>query len=113
MFFDFLQNAGLVGLLSMVVGALPLGVGVAYAIRPTETRLSLMRPLSLAALFAALCGSLSGVLNVLRPVGIGETTLDSKLTALGFAEALVPLFVAFGLLTVAWLCADYGLSRHP
>ena len=113
MFLDFLTNAGLVGLLSLAVGVLPLGMGIAYAAQPSETRLALLRPLSLATLFAALGGSLSGVINVLRGAGSGEAPLVSKVAALGLAEALVPPFVAFGFLTVAWLCAAYGLKNQP
>jgi len=33
--------------------------------------------------------------------------------AMGFAEALVPLFVAFGCLTAVWLCVAIGLWRRP
>ena len=38
-------------------------MGVAYALRPSEARLALMRPLSLASLFAALAGFASGLIN--------------------------------------------------
>jgi len=113
MFLDVVTNASLVALLSMAVGILPLGLGVAYAVRPTDARLALMRPVSLATLFAGLCGSLSGLINVLRLAGMGEAALDSKLAALGLAEALVPLFVGAGLLTVAWLCVALGLRSQP
>ena len=113
MFIDFLTNAGLVGLLSLLVGVLPLANGVAYAVRPSDARLALLRPLSLATLFAAFGGSLSGIINVLRGAGMGEAALDSRVAALGLAEAMVPMFVAFGFLTVAWLCAAYGLRSQP
>jgi hypothetical protein len=110
---EMLSNAGIVALLSLVVGVLPLGFGVAYAVRPTEQRLALMRPVSLASIFAGLSGSLSGAINVLRMVWITEPAVETKVLAVGAAEALVPLFVAFGALTIAWLCAAVGLRRHP
>ena len=31
--------------------------------------------------------------------------------AIGSAESLIPLFLAFGCLTVAWLCVAAGLRR--
>jgi hypothetical protein len=108
-----LGNASIVALLSLIVGVLPLGAGVAYAIRPSEQRLALMRPIALAAIFGALCGSMSGFMNVLKFIGDRATPVDWRIVAIGSAEALVPLFVAFGCLTVAWLCAAFGLRRHP
>jgi hypothetical protein len=71
-----------------------------------------MRPISLAAIFAGLSGSLSGAINVLRMMWVTEPQVDTRVLAVGSAEAIVPLFVAFGSLTVAWLCAAVGLSRH-
>jgi hypothetical protein len=37
---------------------------------------------------------------------------EPRLQALIVAEALVPLFVAFGSLAVAWIGAAVGLRRH-
>ena len=108
-----LRNASFVALLSLIVAILPLFIGVAYAIRPTEQRLALMRPLSLAGLFGSLGGLLSGVISILRLIGVGDTPVDSRFVAIALAEALVPLFLAFGCLMVAWLCAAVGLRRHP
>src|SRR5262245_56500231 len=102
--FQMLSQAGPVALLSLILAVLPLGFGVAYAIRPTELRLALMRPISLAAIFAGLSGSLSGAINVLRMMWVTEPQVDTRVLAVGSAEAIVPLFVAFGSLTVAWLC---------
>jgi hypothetical protein len=70
-----------------------------------------MRPLSLAGIFAGLSGTLVGAINVLSRIWT-EPPADGTVLAVGAAEALVPLVVAFGSLTVAWLCAVVGLSRH-
>lgn len=110
---EMLSQASLVALLSLVIGVLPLGAGLAYVVRPTEQRLALMRPLSLASIFAGLSGSLTGAINVLALVWAREPPVDTRVLAIGAAEALVPLAVAFGSLTIAWLCAAVGLSRHP
>jgi len=110
--FTVLRNASIVALLTMIVAVLPLGAGVAYAIRPTEQRLALMRPVSLAGIFAGLCGLLSGAVNILRAIGVSETPVTPSFVAIASAEALVPLFIALGCLTVAWLCVALGLRRH-
>lgn len=110
---DALTQAGLVALVSMFMGVVPLGMGIVYAIWPSEQRLALMRPLSLATIFAALSGSALGVLNVLRGMGLSETPTFSRVAAIGVSESLVPIFFGFGCLTVAWLCVALGLWRRP
>jgi hypothetical protein len=111
--FEALRNSSIVGLLSLVVPILPLGAGIAYALGPTEQRLALMRPVSLAAIFAGLCGSLVGTVNILRHIGVSATPVSSQAIAVGSAEALVPLLFGFGCLTAAWLCVAIGLRRRP
>jgi hypothetical protein len=110
---EMLSHASILALLSLLVGVLPLGFGVAYAVRPTERRLALMRPISLAGIFGALSGSLSGAIGVLRMIWTAETPVAPRILAVAVAESLVPLFVAFGSLTIAWLCAAVGLRRQP
>jgi hypothetical protein len=110
--FGMLRAAGILALLSLIIAVLPLAGGVAYALRPTEARLALLRPVSLAGLFAGLAGSLAGAVSMLRAISMAEPAPPTRLVALGFAEALVPLFVSCGCLTVAWLCATIGLRRH-
>ena len=108
-----LSQASIVALASMFMGVVPLAMGVVYVIWPSEQRLALMRPLSLATIFAALSGSTLGLLNVLRGMGMSQTQEFSRVAAIGFAEALVPIFFGFGCLTVAWLCVAAGLWRRP
>lgn len=106
--FQILGNSSIVGLLSMLVSVFPLGAGLAYALRPSEERLAMMRPVSLAGLFAALAGTVVGAINVLRGIWMTEGPLDWKIVAVGSAESLVPLLLAFGCLTVGWLCVAVG-----
>src|SRR5262245_27682721 len=108
-----LANASLIALVSIFMGLAPLGMGIAYAIWPHEQRLALMRPLSLAAIFAALSGSALGVLNVLRAMGMSQTGDFSRVSAIGLAESLVRIFFGFGCLTAAWLCVALGIWRRP
>ena len=110
---QMLSQVSIVGLLSLAVGVLPLPLGAAYAIRPTEQRLALMRPLSLASIFGGLSGSLLGAINVLRMMWIMQPPVETRVLAVGAAEALVPLSVAVGCLTVAWLFTAVGLRRQP
>jgi hypothetical protein len=110
---ELLRHAGIFALLSLAIDLVPLVMALVYVIRPTEQRLALMRPLSLAGIFAALSGGVLGFLNVLRGIGITrDPSVESyRLAALGASESLVVVFVGFASLTVAWLLVAVGMSR--
>lgn len=108
-----LANASIIARVSLFMGVVPLAMGIAYAVWPSEQRLALMRPLSLAAIFAALSGTTLGVLNVFRLMGMSQTPDLSRVAAIGLAESLVPVFFDFGCLTAAWLFVALGLWRRP
>ena len=110
---DMLSEASLVALASIFMGVVPLAMGIVYAIWPSEQRLALMRPLSLATIFAAITGTTVGVLNVFRAMGVNQEAFPLRVAWIGFAEALVPIFFGFGCLTIAWLCVAVGLWRRP
>jgi len=105
-----LQQMGVIALFSLVVAAAPAVMAVAYALWPTEAKLALMRPISLAALFGALAGFMGGVINSFHWAAANNASLTATVFV-GFSEALVPLFVAFGSLTIAWLLVALGMRR--
>lgn len=110
--FRLLGQASIMALLSLLISLLPLAAGMAYLARPTEQRLALMRPISLAGIFSGLAGAMLGFMNVLRSYGINDPPPPPRILAIGTAESLVTLFVAFGCLTVAWLCVALGMRRN-
>ena len=110
---EVLANAGIMALASMFVGVLPLTMAIAYVFWPTEQRLMLMRPLSLATVFATVAGVALGFINELRFMSRSGASSFSPQVAAGLAESLVTLFFGFGFLTVAWLCVALGLWRRP
>jgi len=109
-----LAQTSLVAKLGLFVGLAPLVLGVLYAIRPSERRLALMRPLSLAAIFAAICTTVVGMVGVITSLAarldLGAIDLHRALP--GLAESLVPVFVTFACLTVAWLCVALGMRSQ-
>ena len=108
-----LAYLGIVAILGIAITALPLVVAILFAVRPSPARLDLMRPTSLAAIFATLAGLCLSVANSL--VGITRHADDPNLTryaAQVFAEAAIPAFVSFGLLAAAWLVVAIGTRRQ-
>jgi hypothetical protein len=110
---EALKQASIVAIASILMGVVPLVLGIVYAIRPNERRLAMMRPVSLATIFAVLSGSTLGLLNTFRNIGMGQTGSFSRVNALAVSESLVPIFFGFGCLTVAWICVALGLWRRP
>jgi hypothetical protein len=110
---DLFRHASLFALLTLAVDFVPLVMALVYVARPTERRLALMRPLSLAGLFAAITGGVLGFINVLRFVWAREMTAETyKVMAVGASESLVPVFVGFACLTAAWLLVAVGMGRQ-
>jgi hypothetical protein len=103
----------LMGFVILVSGVGALGTAIAYALRPTEQKLTAMRPLSLASIFAAVCSSSVGIATALKRGADARLAGDavSMMTA-GLSESFVPMFVAFGFLAVAWLLVAWGLRRQ-
>jgi hypothetical protein len=110
--FEMLRQASIFGLLCLTVPVVPLVMGVVYAVRPTEPRLAVMRPLSLAAIFASISGAALGVINALTFAATRDAGLSSRVALVGLAESMVTLFAGFGCLTVAWLCVALGVRRQ-
>ena len=109
--FEMLGQASIMARLCLLVTLFPLAAGVAYLVRPTEQRLALMRPISLAGIFSGLGGAMLGFMNVLKWYA-NNNPPPARIVAIGAAESLVTVFVAFGCLTVAWLCVALGMRRH-
>ena len=99
--------------LTMAVAIVAFGLAAAYAFRPTEQKLVLMRPVSLAAIFATVSGLLGGWIAVL---GSLPATPDGQLPAAslyrGIAESLTVGFASFGLLAAAWILVAVGMLRR-
>ena len=108
-----IRNMGIAALIGTFMGLVPLGYAILYAFRPSEQRLALMRPLSLAAIFAAVHAAALGVLNFFRGLGMSDTHTLSAANLIGLSESLVPIFFNFGCLMLAWLCVAIGMSRRP
>jgi hypothetical protein len=103
----------LMGFVILVAGVGGLGTAISYAVRPTERKLALIRPLSLASVFAAVCSSAAGFAAALK--GAADQWGNPKsieVMVAGLSEAWIPLFVAFAFLAVAWLLVAAGLRRQ-
>ena len=108
------QQMGIAALLSLIVAMTPAAMGLFYALRPTEAKLVLVRPIALAGLFGGLSGFAIGMINAL--VWISDQPKPGELSTspllIGIAESLVTVAVAFASQTVAWLLVALGMRRQ-
>lgn len=109
---EVLRTMGPMALASMFTGVLPLAVAVVYALWPTELRLTLIRTLSLATVFAAVSGMMLGLANELMFIERRQPGGLTPGVAAGLAESLVTLVFGFGCLTLTWLLVTIGLWRR-
>jgi hypothetical protein len=111
---ELLGQISLFAKLTMGVAIAAFGLAAAYAWRPTEQKLVLMRPVSLAAIFATVSGLLGGWIAVLGGIAAApDGHLPTTGLYRGIAESLTVGFVSFGLLAAAWmLVAVGGLRGH-
>ena len=99
--------------LTMAVAVAAFGLAVAYVLQPTAQKLALMRPVSLAAIFATVSGLLGGWIAILG--GIAATPdghLPSAALWEGIAASLTTGFVCFGFLAAAWVLIAVGMFRR-
>jgi len=103
----------LMGFVILVSGVGAMGTAIAFAARPTERKLSFLRPLSLASIFAAVCSTSVGMATALKYAADAKLAGDAVwVMVAGLSESLIPPFVAFAFLSVAWLLVAWGLRRQ-
>ena len=110
---DLFGHTSVFAKLTITVAIAAFGLAVAYVFRPTEQKLVMMRPVSLAAIFATISGLLGGWIAVLASTAATPAG-DLPVPALyrGIAESLIVGFVSFGLLAAAWLLVAVGGLRR-
>ena len=104
------SNASLLGMLICIV---PAVAGAWFAFRPSERLLSIMRPLTLGAVFAALCNFVLAIANGFAAIGT-MSRLDLTgihVVGAGFMEGLAPVVVSFASLAVAWFLVAIGMRK--
>lgn len=99
-----LGGASHASLLGMLVCFVPAAAGAWFAFRPGERLLSLMRPVTLGAVFAALCNFVLAIANGFAAVSTVKALDVTGIHMIGavFMEGLAPVVVSFASLAVGW-----------
>jgi hypothetical protein len=104
----------------LLVSLATLAMAAGFALRPTERRLTVLRPMCAAATFAmvasfclGMTNGLMGLSNNLRHATDAAAMFPVWPTVVGgLAEALMGLVLGSTLLTMSWLLVAVGLRRQ-
>jgi hypothetical protein len=105
-------NLGIVAALGIFVCVAPMVLGWWFAFKPSERLLALMRPLTLAATFAAISNTMLGLVNTFVGISRRPEPIPINIIAANLAESLAVPFLSFGCLAVAWLAVAVGMRKH-
>ncbi len=103
-----------------VVALVTLVAAVAFAIRPAERTLAILRALCAATIFSDLANFFLGMANgltglkwAIERAGGDSSAVVRAVPLLGFAiDAAAELMVGFAAVAVAWLLVAVGLRRQ-
>lgn len=111
----FLRSGGF-NMWVLVVLAVPtLWTAVKFARNADPHRLSILRALTLALVFAAITGWVTGVVSTCQYVAGDPDALKQPVPVLlaGFAESCANLILGGGILVVTWILVAVGVRRMP
>jgi len=97
----------------MLICIVPAVAGAWFAFRPSERLLSIMRPLTLGAVFAALCNFVLAIANGFVAISTmsGLDLTGVRVVGAVFMEGLAPIVVSFASLAVAWFFVAIGMRK--
>ncbi|MBW2704482.1 MAG: hypothetical protein JRF33_27000, partial [Deltaproteobacteria bacterium] len=103
----FFREGGFSMVLVSLFGLTCLALAVALAIKPSERKLALLRPMSLATIFMVLSGLASNLAavgkNCAMTPGISDQPDLHKFVLLGIGESMAPAILGFSLLALSWM----------
>lgn len=111
------MGIGILGLVQLVIvlalSFTSLGIAISFAVRPSETKLNVLRPLSLGLAFSPVgmfCAGSANTLAFASNTGFADPRALQMMLG-GLSEALLPGAIAYSVLAVAWALAAVGFHR--
>ena len=107
------SGARFASLFGLLVCSVPMLAGAWFALRPSERLLSLMRPLTLGAVFAVLCNFVLAIANGFVAISMisGLDLQGVRVVGAVFMEGLAPVAASFASLAVAWFFVAIGMRK--
>ncbi len=113
---DFMRAGGYAMWPILVLGIVALVVAGSFSWAPTERKLGLIRPLSVATVFMSLAGTMAGLATTMRAVSTVPTYAESPKLPLyvmmGIGESISSVVLGFSILAIVWVLTAFGLRRQ-
>lgn len=108
-----LAGASFASLFGLLLCTIPAIAGACFAFRPSERLLTLMRPLTLGAVFIALCTFTLAIANGFVAINMMNGLDLPAVRRVGavFMEGLAPVVISFATLAVAWFFVAIGMRK--
>jgi len=110
---EFMRTGGYGMWFILALGLGCLGLAGSYLWRPAERKLAMLRPLSLATVFAILAGICAGLAATTKYVSSELTDMAQLpvVVLIGIGETLTNGILGFSLLMLVWLLTAIGMRR--
>ncbi|HEU0032243.1 MAG TPA: hypothetical protein VFQ53_16525 [Kofleriaceae bacterium] len=110
---DFIRAGGFSMLVLLALGAVLVITAIKFARNADAQRLSLIRALSNALVFASITGFVAGLASTAMYVVRNEPKDTLAVLLTGFAESTTNLILGGGLAFVTWILVAVGVRRMP
>jgi heme exporter protein D len=111
---DFFKAGGFSMFILLAIGAGLVPFAIAFARTATPQRLSIIRALTVALVFATLTGFVSNLAATAKYVAHHDDVKDPLPILLqGFSESCAALLLGGGIATIAWILVAVGIRRMP
>ncbi len=113
--YEFLRMGGVPMIFVLLFGGLTMAAAIAFARRPMERMVGMIRGMSIATVFVVLSAVTSGLVKV--ATGIPHTPEWANhpqlhlIVMAGIGESLTAAIVGFSFLAMAWLVTALGVRR--
>jgi hypothetical protein len=113
---EFMRAGGYAMWIILALGLACLALTGSFVWRPAERKLAMIRPLSLATVFAVLSGVTSGLAMTTRFVAARPELAGSPempvVVLIGIGESLTNAILGFSILMLVWILVAIGLRRQ-
>jgi heme exporter protein D len=112
---NFILAGGYAMFVLLAIGIPLVVIAAKFARNASVQRLSLIRALTIALVFAAISGVTSDLMSAAKHIADNPEWLKEPLPVVleGFGESMTPAILAGSLASIAWILVAFGVRRMP
>jgi hypothetical protein len=110
---DFFRAGGFSMFIVLAIGLGLIPIAIAFARNADPQRLSIIRALTIALVFASITGFVSNLAATAKYVVHHESQDPVPILLQGFSESCATLLLGGGIAAIAWILVAVGIRRMP